>query len=180
MNCRQSENMFLALEEGASLPEVERHLASCPSCKARYESFQAVRRLISLKKYEMPDAGFESRCAAAIHLKLVEQEQGRPESAGWLERIFGAPRPAFRYAAAAVFGLFVLFQILPMTPLAPLTLDVPDESAAPPLEMRKPIVVLSASATDMPSSTLASTVSNRGPSRVEYGPGASVPVNFEY
>ncbi len=183
MNCKQSQNFFLAMEEGVPLPEVEQHLASCPTCRAQYESFQAVRKLVSLKKYELPDAGFESRCAAAIHLQLVEQEQNRPEAAGWLGRIFGTPLPMFRYAAAAVFGLFVLFQVLPMTPLAPLTMEGSDESVAPSLEMRKPIVVLSATTTDMAAPALAATlpgVSNRGPSRVEYGPGMSVPVSLEY
>ncbi len=179
MKCDRVRELLVEFEDSSLPADVAGHLDACAGCRQYSRQMESVRRLMSLKKYERPDAGFEERSALAIRRRLEDLNR-KPESrlAAFLEFLTDYPRPAFRYALAGVVAALIVMNFVSMPRLAPVRPVEPVARVAPPpapTPVTLPIEVYS-----RPMLAEFHTPSNRGPARVEYGPRESVPVNFEY
>jgi len=154
--------------------------------KPQDDQFSEVVRLMRLKRYEQPDAGFDARNAAAIRTRIA----ALPERTSWLQRLWGlfeqTPAPALRYAAVTALVALVGVNVLT------LSLSPSGETAnlltneAPVMAQQDQAVM--ASATNDAIETYAKPVfvfeypaSNRAlrGGGINYGTGPTVPVSFQ-
>ncbi|MCX6996757.1 MAG: hypothetical protein NTV49_06650 [Kiritimatiellaeota bacterium] len=180
MKCSDISKMYGLPETDPHHAEVQAHLRGCFICRARWDDQDALRRLIALKRYEQPAPGLEARCLAAIHLRLAAQ----PENTGWWRTTLSAWPVAFQPAqlvwAAAAAVLLLLGGVYVLTP--PSGSPGPARPA-PALALEGHILI---QPPDAPPLTLPGVppmvvaASNREPARMDYGPGAAVPVNYPY
>ena len=179
MKCERVRELLVEFEDAALPADVALHMDQCSSCQKHSRQMESVRRLMALKKYERPDSGFEERSALAIRRRLEDLNR-QPESrlGSFWEFLTDYPRPAFRYALAAVVAALIVVnfvsmpRLVPVRPAEPIARMTPPPAQAPatiPFEVYR-----------QPSFATLQNPSNRGPARVEYGPRESVPVNFEY
>src|ERR1700690_47929 len=118
MNCKEIQRYCIEYAGEKLSAEVEQHLATCEACRRAHERAELVCKLISLKKYEQPDPGFEARSLARIRNSIQELEDNRSKGWRFLD-IFGTGDvPVLRYAMAAAVLLltglnFVSVQNLP-------------------------------------------------------------------
>jgi hypothetical protein len=153
--------------------------------KPQDDAASEVTRLLRLKRYEQPDAGFDARVTAGIRTRIA----ALPERVSWGQRVWSwfeqTPAPALRYAMVtalvALVGINVLtLSLIPerdavsrMTNEAPVIVQREDQPTAAPTNeaietYAKPVFVF-----EYPASNLTP----RG--GVQYGTGPTVPVRFD-
>ncbi|TAN38429.1 MAG: hypothetical protein EPN23_02535 [Verrucomicrobia bacterium] len=153
------------------------HLRACAACRADVDHQNNIRALLALKRYEQPPSGFSERCAANIRREL--EQQAATEGAGWRlwSEHFGRAFQPLRLAAAAVLLIGLGFYGLrPATELAA-PVGAPASWAQIRTESASASAPLVVATDNLP---LLMAASNSGSLRMDYGPGATVPVNFEY
>lgn len=171
MNCRRTRDLA-GLCDGRVLPEqAVEHLATCPACRAFVAGMEATRKWMALKKHETPDAGFESRCAERIQLRLHEPIF---ETAAPSRGFFWNPGLLFRAAAAAVFVALVGFHVRSVH-VAPLASSAIAPAPAPVIQPLQFVPMPRA-----PAPVMMLAQSNSGPGAVQYGPMPSRLVNWEH
>jgi predicted anti-sigma-YlaC factor YlaD len=98
MNCKEIRELLPDLAAGmdaATAPEVNKHIASCPSCAAHLDGLRKTMALLDEWQAPEPSAYFDTRMQARLR-----EEMARP-AAGWLSWL---RRPAWAMSlAAAVF-----------------------------------------------------------------------------
>jgi len=182
MNCQEIQDYCLEYAGEKLRPDVEAHLATCAECRRANEQALLVCKLISLKKYEQPDPGFEGRSLDRIRNSIFEIEDRRHRRWDFLRIFETGPVPALRYALAvavlALTGLnFVSVQNLPTLEAVVMDEPVPVfEPRAVASADTNPAVEVDAA----PPAPFLFASSNRQPGRVQYGPGPSVPVSFGF
>jgi hypothetical protein len=179
MKCERVRERLVEFEDAALPADVADHMNQCSACCQHSRQMEAVRRLMSLKKYERPAPGFEERSALAIRRQLEDLNR-QPESqlGSFWEFLTDYPRPAFRYALVAVVAALVVINFISMPRLAPVRPAEPVARATPPPAPTSTTIPFEVYR--QPALAAFQNPSNRGPARVEYGPRESVPVNFEY
>jgi len=181
MKCTVVREMYGLPENDPRYARVQAHLLACYQCRARWDDQDTIRQLIALKRYEQPAPGLEARSLAAIRRRLAAP----PEPASWWRDTLAAWyierfRTA-RLALAAAAALLVLlgggyYLVRPSGSSAP-------GRPAPAVALESRILI---QPPDTPALTLtgeppmAVASSNLAPARVDYGPGAAVPVNYNY
>ena len=179
--------------------EMRAHLRACALCRAAVDHQNNVRATIALLRYEHAPEGHSARCVSKLMRTLREQPAPLPEPAAvawwhawraWRENAGHLFQP-LRLAAAAVLvvGIGVLY--LTHTPTGAPTANI--ASGTPPalwshINIAAPTNLAAPAPAIAPAPVpgavenlpvmLAS--SNNGPMRMDYGPGGSVPVKFEY
>jgi hypothetical protein len=95
MNCNEIRELLPDLAAGidADTPEVETHIASCPTCAAKLQGFQQTMALLDEWQAPEPSPYFDTRLQARLR-----EEMTRP-AAGWLHWL---RRPAWAMALAAL------------------------------------------------------------------------------
>jgi hypothetical protein len=179
MKCERVQELLVEFEDSVLPADVADHMSQCSACQQHSRQMQSLRRLLSLKKYERPGPGFEERSALAIRRRLEDLNR-RPESqfGSFWEFLTDYPRPAFRYALAAVVAALVVINFVSMPRLEPVRPAIPVARVAPSPEPTSTTIPFEVYRE--PALAEFQGPSNRGPARVEYGPRESVPVNFEY
>ncbi len=123
MNCGQIQKMLPASLDGVlSKTEsalVEKHLASCESCRTAFGEYQQARRLIGNLEEVEPPPGFAQRVMAR-----VEEEEGK--KAGIFRKLFyplhiKVPIQAVAMAAVAVLAIQAYRAVEPQRQTAPQT-----------------------------------------------------------
>jgi hypothetical protein len=188
VNCREIQEYCVACA-GEEIPaEMKVHMASCKECRETYEAALTVARLVSLKKFEAPDPGFEARSLARIRTSLYAMEEERAQ--GWsIWKLFDRQNvAAYRYAMAAmvlfVGGLYMV-SLTSVPTVDPLAMQepaaVPEAPSAPPaVELAPAPANQDSNAAAIAAVPVLLAFSNARPGRVEYGPGPSMPVRYDY
>ena len=106
MDCKHFQEILPDLAAGmeASTPEVEKHLASCAACSARFLEFQKTMALLDEWQAPEPSPYFDTRLEARLR-----EEMARP-SVCWYRRILPGLTlwPAWIASAAAVIFMVAL------------------------------------------------------------------------
>lgn len=106
MDCKHFQEILPDLAAGmeASTPEVEKHLASCAACSARFLEFQKTMALLDEWQAPEPSPYFDTRLEARLR-----EEMARP-SVRWYRRILPGLTlwPAWIASAAAVIFMVAL------------------------------------------------------------------------
>lgn len=174
--------------------EMRAHIRACAKCRAMVDHQNNVRALFALKRYEQPPAGFSERCAAQIRL-AVEQRAVTPLT--WWQALgehWDATVHPARLAAAAVLLLVLgLYFLIPTAERPTRAIAAGSAAGAPDLWAQIHLEPAKAPATAAAihpepapviiaadSLPLLMAGSNNAPLRMDYGPGAAVPVKFEY
>ncbi len=178
MRCSRAQKLALRHEDGELPADVALHFSGCEACRTQNDCLQTVRKLVSLKKYEQPDAGFEQRSLMAIHQRLAELNDAAGDELAW-DGTVGSSFPALRYIVVGTFAILMALQIFSppaQTPRIPIA-EAPVAAAPVPAPVRA-----SAPMPESPGLVAIQVASNRGPGRVEYGPSYlhTMPVNFNY
>lgn len=186
MRCSRVRKLLTDEHDVAFPAAVREHLAACPGCRVFRERTAAVRRLLALKRYEQPTAGFDERCRYAVRQALAEElERERmpaPAGAFGLGRAADAALPALRYALAAVLMAMVAMHLFLAPSLPPMHSLLPNDAPAVRLACDEPLPVtnLAMEVVRRPAVPEIVLASNRGPAGVRYGPGGSRLVSFDY
>jgi predicted anti-sigma-YlaC factor YlaD len=95
MNCNQIRELLPDLAAGidTSMPEVERHIASCNECAVHLRDLQKTMALLDEWQAPEPSLYFDTRMQARLR-----EEMARPQ-VGWFGRLL---RPAWAMSLAAV------------------------------------------------------------------------------
>lgn len=95
MNCNQIRELLpdLAAGMGAATPEMETHIASCPTCAGKLQGLRQTMALLDEWHVPEPSPYFDTRVEARLR-----EEMARP-AAGWLDWL---RRPAWAVSLAAV------------------------------------------------------------------------------
>lgn len=184
MKCSHIQMRMMDFEDAPLPQDIAQHLVSCAACKTHFERSRSVRLLMSLKRHEHPAAGFETRCLGAVRQRIAELdvlENERPTSI-W-ERLFGAPVSSVRYALATVLVLLIGLQVVSISEFPVVQPPATAMSAPTPSAPAERF----AAATNLPTDPglrvmpmLLAGPSNAGSGGISYGPGPSMPVNYEY
>src|SRR5690349_9859821 len=109
MNCQEIQRYCIEYAGETLRADIQQHLTVCGDCRQAHEKALLVCKLISLKKYEQPDPGFEARSLARIRSAIHEMEEERQQGWSWASLFGPVPVPALRLAAvAAVFAVIGL------------------------------------------------------------------------
>ena len=182
MNCKEIQEYCLMYAGETLPPDVQAHLATCDACREANERALLVCKLISLKKYEQPDPGFEARSLARIRNSIYEIEEQRQRGWRFWEIFESGPIPALRYALAVAVLALTGLNLVSVQNLPTLQSVVMDEPA-PAYEPQTTLVQDTnppANVNIVPSAPFLLASSNRQPGTVQYGPGPSVPVSFGF
>lgn len=179
MRCKRIQEMLIQFEDVVLPAFVSDHLKQCPDCRLFQERNARVRQLLAIKQYERPSPGVEERIAAdvvrAVRAAPPSESAESPWSAfAWLLR---SPAPAMSFAVAALMIALVTMQIMNMPELQPAeqpAAGVANVGTQPSATTPTPMLAREE------APPVLQVVSNRGAGRVEYGPGPSVPVSFDY
>lgn len=152
MNCEQAQRSIDDLDAGRlsdrHAEAVRRHLADCTDCRVLSQRAARLQRLLALKRYEQPPAGYHDNFLNEFHRRLAEATQ-RPSlagrCAGWWGEVAVA-RWALAGAAATlvVAGLIVSVRQRSQPPVALVALRPPvvtNGSAARPALVPPPLTV---------------------------------------
>ena len=182
MKCSRIQMRMMEFEQGGLPADIAEHIAACAGCKTHWERTRSVRLLMALKRHEKPDAGFETRCLGAIRTRIAEldvAEQLQPVT--WWERLVGSPVSSLRYGLATVLVLLIGLQVVSIS-------EFPVLQPAPQASIEQPAAPARfAAATNLPADAglralplLVASPSNVDAGGISYGPGSSMPVNYEY
>lgn len=180
MTCDEARERLSAAPAGLPPAGVAEHMRGCAGCAAHARRDETIRRLMALKRHEQPDAHFETRLLARVRDEIAGTVPGRRWLPGWLA---GRAGPVLRYAAAA--AALAILAVRWLGPAAgtgpasgPAVADQPAPAAAPALApFAKPVPP---PMIPVEYASLPLTPTNLGAGGIQYGPGASVPVKFEY
>lgn len=195
MKCTEVQRYVLEHAGEAVGAPYQEHLRTCAECRRAQEQAESLCKLLSLKRFEQPDSGFEARNLANT-MRRIRNLDSEP-AAGWsLWDWLAMPHPVLRYSAAAfvaaLVGVNVYLavrspdqgstaapdQIAPSRPVtAAVEAPVPQMPAAAEFAQATPTQALAPS-----QDVFAIAASNRENSSggVQYGPGPSTPVNYNY
>jgi len=185
---------------GETLPaEAEALLNRDPQLKKQVDQLILVSQLVSLKKYEQPHAACLNRCIQSVNARIEERRHGGllVQVREWFDAETSAAQFAYAAAALLVCAVGIGFivrggstevvnvasQEAPtMQPAVPEPVEMVVESIHPAMEEQiaevereiypafdKPLIVLQVSSNPQPSSP-----------RMQFGPGSTVPVSFDY
>jgi hypothetical protein len=173
MNCEDAPRLVGLPDDDPRAREMRAHIRACAACRALVDHQNNVRATMALKRYEQPPPGFSERCAADIR-RALEQQAAAPATAWWREYMGAAFQP-LRLAAAAVLlaGLGFYF----WRPAPERAGPLPASWSQIRLDATAPAAPLGLAADNTP---LLMAASNSGALHMNYGPGAAVPVKFEY
>ena len=180
MKCPMGKEMYGLPESDPRYAEVQAHLRSCFMCRARWDDQEAVRQLLALKRYEQPAPDREARTLAAIHTRVAAQWAAagwwQDVLASWYDERFQPVRIALAAAAMLLLLLGGYHLVWPAGPSGPArpapTLALDGQRLLPQPDHPAPAV------TGLPPMLVVA--SNREPAHMDYGPGASVPVKYDY
>src|SRR5882762_2280852 len=100
MNCNQIRELLPDLAAGIdaskSVPELEKHIASCAGCAAHLHDLQKTMALLDEWQAPEPSPYFDTRLQARLR-----EEMARPAT-GWLNWLNWLPHPALAISLAAV------------------------------------------------------------------------------
>lgn len=172
MSCSQVQRSIIEIDQSCLPADVSSHMASCAPCRNYYERTKRTVQLISLKRYEKPDAFAEERIRNRIRdglAKSVATETVRTISWPW--RLV----PGFSYALAALFIAFLGLQIFSASRLPDIG---PVSWGSRPVDVAS---LLAASTTNTFASrdfSMTFIPSNKNPANIQYGGQPSKPVGF--
>jgi anti-sigma factor RsiW len=174
--------MLLVEFEDSEMPAgLREHLEGCSECRTYQLRTDQLRKLLAMKSAELPDPGFEARSLAAIR-QQIDQLDSRAPLLRLLDVLSEGPVPALRYGVAAAFAALLaahMMTISNISPMQPMLTDIPETRF-----ISRPVHSQTAFAPIYPShhspEPIFQIASNAGPRRVEYGPGPSRMVNFEF
>ena len=174
MKCNDFQQEMAFYSDGAFPSALREHFDSCAGCRKAYAQTEAVRKLMALKNFENPDAGFETRCAQNVMRRIREPA---PRTVSLWDFITGF-QPALRYAAAAAVVALVFLHEFSLTNL-PVVSPTAMETSLPAMERpapaRKPILLF-----ENPAPPTMVFASNQTPSSIRYGTTPSRLVDYEY
>ena len=164
--------------------EMRAHLRACALCRAEVDHQNNIRATFGQLRFEQPPADHSARCVSRIMQAIQAQPAATPVFAWWnaLREQAGLMFQPLRLAAAAVLVVGLSLYLLH----TPATLDsgapahwaqIRIEPGAQPVNGSPALAPVPDAVENLPV-LLAS--SNNGPLRMDYGPGGSVPVKFEY
>ncbi len=131
--------------------------------------------LVSLKRYEQPDAGFEARCVAGVRRRIRERE----EAPAWRRlhlRLADDPMPLYRLAAAVAVVVILAGAALVLSP-AP---QHAGSTAATMPEAAEPLRLAVESTTNPVTAISLTNVVPFPAGGVQFGTGGSMPVGYDY
>jgi len=89
MNCQKAQQLFEDLTHERLAPataaQVRQHLADCTDCRVLEQRTGRLQRLLALKRYEQPAAGYFENFLSEFHGRLLTEAQ----QVGWWERALG-------------------------------------------------------------------------------------------
>lgn len=186
MTCEDIRFKAAGAGPGGDDPDVQSHLAQCAECRAFAARDLAVRRLMALKRHELPDRYAETRLIARVREAVAGTTPGvarLPDALrGWLP-------PALRWAAAAAAAAVAVLTLLyPLDePVAPgpflVTQPAEELNFVGPLDLdhRPPVTAfvdpfMTANQTNPSPPALRL----KAASGSDYSGGRLLPVSFEY
>jgi hypothetical protein len=179
MKCERVKKLLVVFEDTAFPFEVAEHIDRCSDCRRHSQQIETVRQLMTLKKYERPEPGFEERSTLAIRLRIEDlNRQSESRLGSFWKFLTDYPRLSLRYVLATTVAALLVINFMSMPQLASMRPAEPVARLTPP---PAPVsAVIPFDVYRQPSLTELQNPSNHGPTRIEYGPLESVPVNFEY
>ncbi|HMP73710.1 MAG TPA: hypothetical protein PKE55_10650 [Kiritimatiellia bacterium] len=176
-------------------PEQAEYLARHPEVRAEVEDLAWMGRLMSLKRYEMPDPAMRAECQARVRQRIEDGQHRR-----WWLRLEDAltfhPAPVWAAALALLLVAGGLWYHLDheegLTTLAESRPEVAEEVSTQEVvlvqidseELDEVLLAdVAESAVDPLPVVLIQVASNVQPTRpsgLQYGPGRSMPVSFGY
>lgn len=94
MKCIRIQRIVLECDEGELSQDILSHLESCAACGKQYRQACFSRRLVALKRFEMPSELRREACLAQLHDRLADLEHEHDRAGYRLH-------PALRYGMAA-------------------------------------------------------------------------------
>jgi hypothetical protein len=179
MKCEHVSELLVEFEDTTLPADAAEHLYQCSACRQQSRQMKTVARLMSLKKYERPDPGFEERSAIAIRRRIEDlnrQSESRLDS--FWKFLTDYPQPSFRYALATTVAALLVINFMSMPQLTPIRPAEPVTRLTPPPVPASAVIPFDVYR--QPAIAELQNPSNHGPTRIEYGPQESMPVNFEY
>lgn len=150
--------------------------------KREHDNEEFIRRLVALKRYEQPDAHFETRNLAKLREQLADTAPGGAWYSRWFDALASSPLPGFRVLVTACLlallavNLLLVNQVPNLEPAAEPVAEIPVATSE----------VLQVAATNDAFDSFRKPVfvfeypSNRQPvGPVQMGP-ASMPVRLDY
>ena len=108
MKCTRIQRIVLESDEAELTHEILSHVESCPACGEHYRQSCSCRRLVALKRYEIPSELRREACLAELHGRLLYLQDQR-DHAGF------SRHPAFRYGLAAAVVAMVAAHLAAMS-----------------------------------------------------------------
>ena len=179
MKCERVSELLIEFQDTTLPSEIAEHMDQCSACREQSRQMNTVARLISLKKYECPDPGFEERSALAIRRRIEDlNQQSESLFGGFWKFLTDYPQPMFRYTLAATVVALLVINLMSMPQLTPTRPAEPVARLTPPSVPASAVIPFDVYR--QPAIAEFQNPSNYRPTRIEYGPRESVPVNFEY
>ena len=175
----------LILQADDDLPEdLRRHIEGSAELTALFQRTRAVRNLMSLKAYERPTDGFDTRVRQDI-MRQIRHLEPETKPTGWWQVLAAPLSPAWRYGAvAAVLAVVVVHALTtPATRVSEANWSNPEAVAEVPVpEALGPVMLAS---TNLPNYELERLIrviptdrEGVSPGQIQYGPVRSVPVSY--
>lgn len=166
MNCEQIQHKLLEYEQGELPPDLAAHLETCPACSEYRRQTQSLRNLLALKQFEKPNPLFAQHLPGRV-IRRIEEENLQPAGGGLL---FWAAAPGVKLALAAAALLVICLGVY---------LAWPGGGTIAPGQPGATIANASTNATVDTEPQLAGPT-NALPQQIQYGPGNSRLVDYEY
>jgi len=175
MTCKKTEDILARYEDRELPPELRGHVADCPDCRREQAQQRGMRQLMALRRFERPDVHFETRNLARVREAVAATAL---EESSWLGRVGGwisTPLPSFQYALGVVMVGLAAAYLVVMPPLNESSTDTDLAVLATTTPPTNSVIEY-----HMAAQTLPPAEPGRGSLHIEYGPGPSVPVNYQY
>jgi anti-sigma factor RsiW len=178
MNCDEAKFHVGLEDDDPRAAEMRAHIRGCAKCRADVDHQNNIRATLGLLRYERPPADFSAQCVTQI-MRAVRQQPVPAPATAWWEAFRAHAAVAFqplRLAAAAALLLGVGLYFLHTPGDGNLTGAAP---AAAVVIRSEPALSSTPAATPAPPASIMLAATNSG-LRMDYGPGGSVPVKYEY